>query len=63
MEWISVEDRLPDGIGFFFCIVVKENSVVLEGMFNTKTKRFQNRDFSEFNHNITHWMPLPEPPK
>ena len=56
-EWIGVEERLPDEQGRFL-IVDKE------GQMNTA---FYSPRFGWFSHfrikNITHWMPLPEPPK
>lgn len=65
-EWISVKDRLPDKAGeylvaFHPCHWDMVNwSVRLVGMdtFRGKSawakKKFQR---------VTHWMPLPEPPK
>lgn len=61
-EWISVKDRLPKA--FLPVIVCREKGkgeyVVEQGykdvmdwwkVFGTRTK------------NVTHWMPMPEPPK
>lgn len=65
MEWIDVNDRLPEKDGR--CIVctknitgwqpLKHNIFISEYMFN---------DFIYMgweNNPVTHWMPLPEPPK
>jgi hypothetical protein len=56
-KWISVEERLPDEQGHFL-IVDKE------GQMNTA---FYTPRFGWLSHfrirNITHWIPLPEPPK
>jgi|AVFP01.1.fsa_nt_gi hypothetical protein len=61
--WISVEEKLPPTGNFFYnCIICKQNKVVMEAMWNGKTKHFQNRDFSDLNHFVTHWMPLPKAP-
>ena len=61
-EWISVEDRLPDtgralaiGNGCESEIVVFLKFVGGGGKFKAK-----GRDCTEL---VTHWMPLPEPPK
>ncbi|WP_373031661.1 DUF551 domain-containing protein [Sulfurovum sp.] len=65
-HWISVNDSLPgDGkpYAFYWCLVCKENRVVMEGQYNNKVCQFMRLDFSDFNHKITHWMPLPDPPK
>ena len=65
MEWISVEDRLPEEKPYRFeCVLaVKVNNTISEVLFNTKTSEFMTRDFGYLNHAVTHWMPLPEPPK
>jgi len=72
MEWISVKDRLPEGVTQ--CIMnsyvkdaIREN-VVICGAFISN--RFYNlEDLNEYetpepleDDRITHWMPLPEPP-
>jgi len=51
-EWISVEDKLPEkGTGF----VITQNgyAMYLKGEWNLYTGA----------GDITHWMPLPEPPE
>ena len=59
MEWISVEERLP-----------KEKDVVLAStmdkdicfaLWGDDGNSYNSNGFLELN--ITHWMPLPEPPK
>lgn len=57
-EWISVEERLPDENGRFLTVDKKGDMMVC----------FWEKHFGWFamvcNKNaITHWMPLPEPPK
>ena len=56
MEWISVEDRLPEKIK---PVIVNVNS---GGVHTSRYHPIEKRwiDYDEF---ITHWMPLPEPPK
>ena len=58
MEWISVKDRLPERMQLV--IVCRKGGKVEQGyrdvgdwwkVYGTRTKY------------ITHWMPLPEPPK
>lgn len=58
MEWISVKDRLPEYMRPV--IVCRKGGKVEQGhrdigdwwkVYGTRTK------------NVTHWMPLPEPPK
>ena len=51
-EWISVKDRLPD-VGKFVLIYNEINGVCLD-----------YHDGVTFGYyDVTHWMPLPEPPK
>lgn len=65
MEWISVEDRLPDEAGQYLvayhpCIWARvDTSKTLVGMdsFRGKTTWAQRK-----YQRVTHWMPLPQPP-
>ena len=63
-EWISVKDRLPEDSGYYL--------VAYRDKYNESTSI--DLDYyvkcgagewwaNEFTHNISHWMPLPEPPK
>ena len=57
-EWISVKDRLP-----------KEGEVVVVyikpkvGVGYAEVDIYLMGDFDEYSEGVTHWMPLPEPPK
>lgn len=63
-NWISVEDRLPEITeGFFDCLVYRKYGEIRQARFNCKTERFQNMNFDNIHYSVTHWMPLPEPPK
>lgn len=64
-EWVSVEDRLPDTAGEFLvvyhpCYGDKVTSEIRVGIdsFRGKTT-WAKRKYQR----VTHWMPLPEPPK
>ena len=62
-EWISVDDRLPEEKSN--CIVYykhafcdDENHVGICVCF------YDGNEFDmDFEHKVTHWMPLPQPPK
>lgn len=65
-EWISVKDRLPESKGQYIVAYhpcywnnVQENTICV-GMdsFMGKTRWAKNKF-----QRVTHWMPLPEPPK
>ena len=70
-EWISVDDRLPDSCGFP-CLLCGENSFGQIRVFEGFTGYMERGKF-EWHSNqkdididvwtITHWMPLPQPPK
>ena len=70
-EWVSVDDRLPDSCGFP-CILCGENSFGQIRVFEGFTGYMECGKF-EWNSNqkdvdidlwkITHWMPMPQPPK
>ena len=59
-EWISVKDRLPDKQGKYLCYykfepdspdVICENTYQGSGLWLSEMDK------------ITHWMPMPQPPK
>ena len=70
-EWISVDDRLPDSCGFP-CLLCGENSFGQIRVFEGFTGYMERGKF-EWHSNqkdididvwtITHWMPMPHPPK
>jgi hypothetical protein len=61
-QWISVEDRLPEKIGYY--LVVRNINKVTTRKFDEwitgSRKRFWHSGGED--ESITHWMPLPEPP-
>ncbi len=78
MEWISVEDRLPphDGTHFLGYSEKSEDAVIYvliydpgtqyEGEFSRCSRSSSYREAGGecyFTWEISHWMPLPLPPK
>lgn len=64
MEWISVNDRLPEKAGEYLTYTAKGSYLVL--FYSAKHKLFNVRDYFTCYENAikcTHWMSLPEPPK
>ena len=60
VEWISVKERLPERCGYYLVFTNNfgVNSIVIS----------KYADYGTFKSwcvktNVTHWMPLPEPPK
>jgi len=65
MEWISVKDRLPEK-GNPVSVVVEHMGSVRVGLGYCEVYRDEFRQWEDvggFKINVTHWMPLPEPPK
>lgn len=73
MEWISVKDKLPRKHQPVL-VFVPENEYHYRQFIATVDEKKVWRDFEEFDPNIlidysglyntiTHWMPLPKPPK
>ena len=70
-EWISVDDMMPDSCGFP-CLLCGKNSFGQIRVFEGFTGYMERGKF-EWHSNqkdididvwtITHWMPLPQPPK
>jgi hypothetical protein len=57
MNWISVEDELPKGISNALAF---GNDTIYFVFYNSCGSWCLE---NEYLYNITHWMPLPEPPK
>ncbi|GAF99105.1 unnamed protein product [marine sediment metagenome] len=62
MEWISVDERLPDSDGKYLCWDVPYSS----GTGSPTFGRYQDNEFitdiaEDWSH-VTHWMPLPKAP-
>lgn len=64
MEWVSVERKLPEN---GTPVLIAAGHYVTLASWNSDEKRFQftsREDAALISSNdITHWMPLPEPPK
>ena len=63
-EWISVKERLPED-GKVLCV---RKSEAFRGrryvdILNVDHGYFMDGAFVVSDGNVTHWMPLPEPPK
>lgn len=72
--WISVEDKLPDEDGEYIVYAQDESSLPNEGIWYENVVvvayyRFDEwtwyEDDNEYDITdiVTHWMPLPEPPR
>jgi hypothetical protein len=63
MEWISVKDRLPEKM--VMVLIYDKYGFSIDRMVNKTPTGWPVFDGDEFQHNldVTHWMPLPEPPK
>jgi hypothetical protein len=66
MEWINSEDRLPEE--YCQCLIYcpqsfPKNSRVLAANYYDDNKKFYCDAFEQVHEDVTHWMPLPEPPK
>jgi hypothetical protein len=59
MEWISVEDKMPEPDRL---VIVKGGVAVFRkwGVWITMTGRDSGKPIQ---WDVTHWMPLPEPPE
>ena len=75
-EWISVKDRLPDKTGRYLviknriapdCLGGNRTDIVILRFFVDKGFRMPTHipDWinEEINEEVTHWMPIPQPPK
>ena len=60
-HWISVEERLPER--WKHCLLRFKNKNDSWGGIELGYLASDGKTWSDENHTITHWMPLPEPPK
>lgn len=64
-DWISVKDRLPDGV-YGKTVLCYTDGIMKIGYY-TKVKNTEGVVFrvceTGFGFYPTHWLPLPEPPK
>jgi len=70
VEWISVENRLPekDGNSSIYCIVYDTYDGVVVRPYNEYHKCWDLEDGDDYHCDaiggkITHWMPIPDEPK
>lgn len=64
-EWISVKDRLPDGecIAGCFQTYTPCYKEMIIGYIEKVDDHYEAENDYELLQFVTHWMPLPEPPK
>lgn len=58
-EWISVKDRLPEEDQEVFIIERFED----EPLNIISVQTYDSKVLDDIWANVTHWMPIPEPPK
>ena len=66
-QWISVDDRLPEPKHEFdarnWYLVALSNGVVKELAYEFHNHSVFGYGWRETAYPVTHWMPLPQPPK
>ena len=60
-EWISVKDRLPELLDEV--LLFTSEGDIFAGVFFERHENYTVAgDYHRFFYDVTHWMPLPEPP-
>ena len=63
-QWISVNDRLPEAGGYVVCIAKRNPfSRFMPMVARIEKNGWANPITEQYISKVTHWMPLPEPPK
>ena len=63
-EWISVKDWLPEVGGYVVCIAKRNPfSRFMPMVARIEKNGWVNPITEQYISEVTHWMPLPEPPK
>lgn len=71
-QWIPVTERLPEQDGYYLCCIDGDVRIVFfdrfenafgydRTVFDPEILGFMESEFTAYN--VTHWMPMPEPPK
>jgi hypothetical protein len=58
MEWISVKDRLPEKNTTVIVCSISDGHIQIKDF-----KGDEKNWITNYLEKVTHWMPLPEPPK
>lgn len=63
-EWISVEDELPEAGEYVVCIAKRNPfSMFMPMVARIKKNGWVNPITEQYISEVTHWMPMPKPPK
>ena len=63
-EWISVNDRLPEAGGYVVCIAKRNPfSRFMPMVARIEKNGWVNPITEQYISDVTHWMPIPQPPK
>lgn len=65
MNWIKVEDKLPNRLPCRAVpvLMVNEFNVISPGVYNSNVGKFLNYEYGTLLYKITHYMEFPQPPK
>ena len=63
-EWISVTERLPEAGGYVVCIAKRNPfSRFMPLVARIEKNGWVNPITEQYLSEVTHWMPMPQPPK
>ena len=63
-EWISVDDELPEVGGYVVCIAKRNPfSIFMPMVARIEKNGWVNPITEQYISEVTHWMPIPKPPK
>lgn len=60
MNWINVNDRLPDNIGRYLAVVNGKTTMLY---YDPEMNLWYEEDTEYSTEGVSHWALLPEPPK
>lgn len=62
MEWINIKDSSPESGEL---VLVSDGIQICMAFIKSSTNKFTHANtwYDLFHDRVTHWMPLPEPPK
>jgi hypothetical protein len=66
MKWINIKDELPEDVCDVLCYLEGRDEIMLLAyypMLDSIREDFEFLDSDGYMYDVTHWMPLPTPPK
>lgn len=62
-EWIKTSDKMPPEFVSILCLIPDQGDYIAVAVWEQKVGWYEDYNGFIIDDPVTHWMPLPEPPK